>query len=84
MLDIIFASILLILGLYFSVRNYQVYKFRGRVLDFEYEITLKKIHLAESVEEMLKIDTNFPIYSSLPSYNKMIFSFKPLNKYLKL
>lgn len=68
---ILFLFLCLILNNYFGFRNEKVSDFRNKVLDYEFEL-LKKI--LSNYGEL----RDFEFYNKLPSYEKMLYSFKKL------
>jgi uncharacterized protein (DUF1919 family) len=68
----VFLIILLFFNHYFhGVRNHKTYDLRIHVLKLESKIILKKIHNGFNFD-------GYDYYDKLPSYNKMVYSFKPL------
>lgn len=59
--------------IYLWFRNEAVYKFRIQIIDEDFENGAKKIDEGD-------YSTHERQYEKLPSYNNMVFSFKPLTK----
>lgn len=68
---IITLGLILALSIWFCIRYEAVFNFRNKILDACFLVTAKGIHNGEFN------DCNY-IYVNMGSYEKMIFSFKPL------
>ena len=62
----------LIFSLFIVARNKKVADFRRQIIEEDYHDTMRNVDNG--------IFENVDNYSKLPSYGKMIFSFKPLTK----
>ena len=69
---IIILSLLMITSLFIHFRNEKVSAFRRQIIQEDYDDTMQNVDngILENVDN----------YSKLPSYNRMVFSFKPLTK----
>lgn len=67
----ILLILLLLLTIWFSIRNESVFKFRNKILDACFLVTAKGIRSGEFN------DCHY-IYANMGSYDKMFYSFKPL------
>jgi len=72
----ILLLLIIIYILWLSYRNDKVGHFKINVVCWECGKRLAMIRAGESVPK------NFPIYDSLPSYERMLFSFRRLESYL--
>jgi hypothetical protein len=73
--DIILLSVTMILAaicLFISFRNSKVARFRRQIIQEDYDQSMANLD-KDIFEEVNN-------YSKLPSYDRMIFSFKPLEK----
>ena len=85
---IIFCIVVAIIGIYILIRNYYVYKYRCQIYDKCYSIVSKQLDSIPTDEswevfnEQLKVHNEYDeIWDSIReqnSYNKMLYSFKPL------
>jgi hypothetical protein len=73
MLILIFTIIIYSLLIYFWFRNEDVMMFRLKIIDEDFEESIKRLNDGT-------YDKYERVYEKLPSYTKMVFSFKPLNK----
>lgn len=69
---VILLSILWVACGYALVRNYYVGKFRHKIINLCYEHNLRRI------DDSLFYDSAFGWFYDKVSYNKMLYSFKPL------
>lgn len=71
----IFYCVTLGLLMFFIVRTNKVRDLRIRIIDLEAAMLRRKMNRWESPT---REELNFPIYSSLPTFESMIFSFKKI------
>lgn len=75
--DIVLISIVIVLFipvLFILFRNNKVAQFRRDIIEEDYKNTMERIDTGDFS------DTSFRQYEKLPSYDRMLFSFKPLKK----
>ena len=72
--QIIFGSFLVLMLLFtiwYSRRNEKVYKFRTKIIDITFKISMENINNGNYTD-------CHHIYNNMGGYDKMMFSFKPL------
>lgn len=69
---IVFYALLVVSSIWFFIRNNKVRKFRQQIIQEDYE------RAVESIERGDFLDLEFRNYHKLPSYDRMLFSLKPL------
>lgn len=72
---------LLALSIYFYIRNGVVLDFTLKVLELSYQYEMRKIRYSEddfSSDFSSEFSPEFHLYSKLPAYERLVFSFKKL------
>lgn len=75
--EIVLFSIMIVLYvsvLFILVRNNKVAQFRINIIEEDYDEAVRRINTGDFS------DPSFRQYERLPSYEKMLYSFKPLKK----
>lgn len=75
--EIVLFSIMIVLFIPVSFvlfRNNKVAQFRRDIIEEDYQEAVRRINAGDFS------DTSFRQYEKLPSYDRMLFSFKPLKK----
>lgn len=74
MIDVIISILLitlLALLFWFIIRNERVYRFRTKMIDIEFHLNTETIKNGNHIG-------HYSLYDKLPSYEKMMWSLKPL------
>lgn len=67
----ILSIVLLAFTIWYSIRNERIYRFRTKMIDIEFHLNMETIKNGNHTG-------HYSLYDKLPSYEKMMWSLKPL------